>query len=477
MISGINNDMERIGHSRMRPEGRKVRQGILKLLAGPELGPEGRLPSLQELGKRFGVSYASVSRAIGRLKREGSVVVFEGKGVFAVRNGAPGGAERQHIRIGAELGALLSKSDIRALRRQCPDAAIEVDDQLVDHLSDLGLVSAESILIRTHRGLLASAAALGVHKRDAEKMGIEPAHVAQFVMNGELKGLPIAVNPLLAGVRREYRDEAEALKVGNGRINLDGLAEFAIGHTRDSDREAERVSGFDFVNHTLYTYALCRAGGADLESIKGLYGETTRTALRRIWELIHRHRTCLMLISSATPVTRLDMWGMERVALLFASYSEISPLFHKPRAFAAADREVLEWGGEPSRYLALSAKPGVSPKLFRAAAALMTSPRLQAKVLRRGWGLPVTRASAVWAKAERLLGKQAAVLRRIALRAQSPYRHEGSPEDFWYVEYAMRDYLADLCRLDSKDVAEVARRREKMMQALQAEQAKMNERR
>jgi hypothetical protein len=93
-------------------------------------------------------------------------------------------------------------------------------------------------------------------------------------------------------------------------------------------------------------------------------------------------------------------------------------------------------------------------------AALLTSARIQTRILRRGWGLPVTRSPAVWKKAGRVLGRQATALRRIALQAASPYRHDGSPEAFWYAEYAMRDYLADLCRLDPKDTAEIARRRE-----------------
>jgi DNA-binding transcriptional regulator YhcF (GntR family) len=455
--------MKQTLHSRMRPEGHKVRQGILALLAGTELGPDGRLPTLAELGKRFGVSYASVSRAVNRLKTEGLVVVHDGRGVFAARGPSAGGGARRQIRLGAELTALLSKSDIRALRKACPDTAIEAMPELTDLSADLGLVDGESVLIRTHRGQLATATELGVGRADAARLDIEPAYLDQFMMNGALRGLPIAVSPLLAGVRREFRDEAEAMKEADGRVPLERLAAFAIRHTIDSNREAERVSGFDFVNHTLHTHTLCRAGGADLETLEGFYSERTRAVLRRLWELIHQYRTCLMIISSATPVTRLDMWSLDRVALMFASYREISSLLQAPRAFAAAGREILAWGGESARYLALAGKPGVSPVLYQAVAALLTGPRHQAKVLRRGWGLPVTRAPAVWDKANRLLGRQAQDLRRIALNAYNPYRHDGSPEAFWHAEWGMRDYLADLCRLDPDDAEEIARRRERTM--------------
>jgi hypothetical protein len=362
------------------------------------------------------------------------------------------------------LGALLSKSDIRSLRRQCPDAAIEVVPQLTDRFADLGLVDGESILIRTHREQLAPAAAMGMTRAEGEKLGVEAAYLDQFMMNGRLLGLPIAVSPLLAGVRREFRDEAEALKGARGGVTLERLADFACRHTHDSDREGERASGFDFVNHTLHTHALCRAGGGDLETLKGFYSDRTRGALRRIWEMVHCARTGLMLSSSATPVTRLDMWGLSRVVLMFAQYWEISALLQKPRAFAAAGRELLPWGGESARYLVLGVKSGVSPDLYRAVAALLTGPRLQAKVLRRGWGLPVTRSKAVWAKADRLLGRQAGELRAIALSAYSPYRHEGSPEAFWHAEWAMRDYLADLCKLDPAGAAEIDRRRKKTLQ-------------
>jgi DNA-binding transcriptional regulator YhcF (GntR family) len=447
----------------MRPEGLKVRQGLLALLAGPELGPDGRLPTLAALAARFGVSYASVARAVSRLKTEGLVVVHDGRGVFAVRNAVPGVTERRQVRLGAELTALLSKSDIRALRKACPDTAIEAMPLLNDLSADLGLVDGESVLIRTHRGQLATATELGVGRADAAKLDVEPAYLDQFMMNGALRGLPIAVSPLLAGVRREFRDEAEAMKDADGRLRLESLAAFAIRHTIDSNREAERISGFDFANHTLHTHALCRAGGADLETLEGFYSERTRAVLRRLWELIHQYRTCLMIISSATPVTRLDMWSLDRVALMFASYREISSLLQAPRAFAAAGREILAWGGESARYLALAGKPGVSPVLYQAVAALLTGPRHQAKVLRRGWGLPVTRAPAVWDKANRLLGRQAQELRRIALHAYSPYRHDGSPEAFWHAEWGMRDYLADLCRLDPDDAEEIARRRERTM--------------
>lgn len=450
---------------KLREPGRKLRRGLLKLLADQALGNNGRLPHFYALAAQFGVSYASVSRIVGQLRREGRVAVFPGKGVFAVQGAVSKAGTPHHIRLGPDLAALLSKADIQALRRHCPDAAIETASGIPDRDADLGLVDAESVLIRTHRGTLATASKLGFGRAEAERLGVDPLHLAQVTLNGELGGLPIAINPLLAGIRANLRGDEPARRGSDGRVTLDSLADFALRHTRDSGQEARRMSGFDFYNHTLHTHALTRAAGGDWYGLEAFYGETTLRALRRLWELIHRNRTCLMLVSSATPVTRLDVWKMDRVALLFANYHEISALLHKPRSFQAAQREILAWGGEPSRYLCLSGKSIVRPELYKAAAELLASPRLQIRILRRGWGLPATVSPAVWQKADRLLGRQCDPLRAILKTTYNPYRIDGSPEAFWQAEYTVRDYLADLYQIGAKDADSVARRRENTQRA------------
>jgi hypothetical protein len=424
------------------------------LLAGQALGTDGRLPHLHALAARFDVSYACVSRTIRQLRNEGRVAVFPGRGVYAVRGTPSKAGPSRHIRLGPGLAALLSKADIQSLRRHCPDAPIEIAAGISDRDADLGLVDAESVLIRTHRGTLAPVTTLGFDRAEAERLDVEPRHLDQVTFNGNLAGLPVAVNPLLAGIRQNLRSDDPPRAGSDDRVTLDSLADFAVRHTQDSDREACRMSGFDFANHTLHTHALTRAAGADWSTPEAFYSDVSLRALRRLWELIHRSRTCLMLV-----------WTMDRVALLFAYYHEISPLLHTPRAFHAAGRDTFVWRGEPARYLCLTGKPGIQPELYRAAATLLTGPRIQGRILRGGWGLPTTRSPEVWEKADRLMGLQCGVLRDVLQTTYNPYRIEGSPEAFWQAEYAVRDYLADLYQIGAPNAASIARRREHTLRA------------
>ncbi len=451
-----------------RAAGRKLRAGMLRLLSSPAaLAPDGRLPDFHTLADSFGVSYTCVARTVRRLKDEGRVAVFPGRGVFAAGAATATSAAPHHVRLGPMLAGLLAHADIQALRRACPSAVVEVAGELHDRQSDLGLVDAESVLIRIHRRILAPAAEFGIGHAEALALGIEPRHLEQVTLDCRLAALPVAVNPLLLGLRRELCAELAAQRGSDGRIGLDSLAGFATRHTVECGQVARRSSGFDFINHTFHTHALTRAAGGDWASLEKFYGPVTLQALRRLWELIHQARTCLMLISSATPVSRLDIWKMERVAMMFAGYNEVSALLHAPREFHAAGRDILHWGGEPARYICLSATERVRPELFRAAAEILAQPRIQARILRRGWALPATANAAVWEKAESLLGRQCGTLRSILTTAYNPYRIDGQPEAFWQAEYAGRDYLADLCDLGVDSAEAVARRREHTMQAKQ----------
>jgi GntR family transcriptional regulator, transcriptional repressor for pyruvate dehydrogenase complex len=66
----------------------KVAEALVRLIRGGEYPPESRLPSEKEMAGRFGVSRTVVREAVSRLKSEGLVESYQGKGVFVRRTSA-----------------------------------------------------------------------------------------------------------------------------------------------------------------------------------------------------------------------------------------------------------------------------------------------------------------------------------------------------------------------------------------------------
>src|SRR3954471_16900978 len=74
-----------------RPRGTltdKVAEALVRLIRGGEYPAGSRLPSEKEMAERFGVSRTVVREAVSRLKSEGLVESFQGKGVFVRRRSA-----------------------------------------------------------------------------------------------------------------------------------------------------------------------------------------------------------------------------------------------------------------------------------------------------------------------------------------------------------------------------------------------------
>src|SRR5712691_2780362 len=74
-----------------RPRGTltdKVTEALVRLIRGGEYPAESRLPSEKEMAERFGVSRTVVREAVSRLKSEGLVESYQGKGVFVRRTSA-----------------------------------------------------------------------------------------------------------------------------------------------------------------------------------------------------------------------------------------------------------------------------------------------------------------------------------------------------------------------------------------------------
>jgi GntR family transcriptional repressor for pyruvate dehydrogenase complex len=74
-----------------RPRGTltdKVAEALVRLIRGGEYADGSRLPSEKEMAERFGVSRTVIREAVSRLKSEGLVESFQGKGVFVRRTSA-----------------------------------------------------------------------------------------------------------------------------------------------------------------------------------------------------------------------------------------------------------------------------------------------------------------------------------------------------------------------------------------------------
>ena len=109
-----------------------VTQSLVSHIAAGNWRPGDRLPTEQGLGRQFGVSRAVIREAISRLKSEGYVATYQGKGAFVAEEpglaafrlaaGTADEARNEHL---FELRALIEQSaaELAARRRTARDLA------------------------------------------------------------------------------------------------------------------------------------------------------------------------------------------------------------------------------------------------------------------------------------------------------------------------------------------------------------------